>query len=253
MTKSLFMLLLFSTLVLRGGDVSGIVKRADQAYREGRWVEARGSLLRAAALAETGAEKEGLLERVGELNMELLLSPYEQPECIWLEVQPGDTLGKIAQRAGTTIELLKGMNRMTSNQVRLGRRLKVLVRPFQVVVDKSENTAVLLLDGQFFKKYDVSTGASANTPVGEFEITDRIVHPDWWHPESGERIRYGEEGHRIGTHWLGWNVKGFGIHGTDEPEKIGQAVSLGCVRMRNEEVKELFELLPSGTRVQVKE
>src|SRR5690606_3265597 len=114
-------------------------------------------------------------------------------------------------------------------------------------------TAILRLDGQFFKRYEVSTGAAANTPVGQFKITDRIVHPDWWHPVTKERIPYGAPGHKIGTHWLGWDVKGFGIHGTDEPEKIGQAVSLGCVRMRNKEVEELFMLLPSGTKVEVKE
>ncbi|WFB35260.1 L,D-transpeptidase family protein [Kiritimatiellota bacterium B12222] len=234
-------------------DVEPLVQRAEQAYAQGRWVEARETLLRAAALEDDAEKKARLYEQIGDLNMELLLSPYEQPECVWLEVQPGDTLGKIAQRADTTIELLKAMNRMESNQVRLGRRMKVLFAPFTVVIDKSSNVAVVKLDGQFFKQYQVSTGATANTPVGEFKLTDRLVHPDWWHPETKQRISYGEPGHRIGTHWLGWDVKGFGIHGTDEPEKIGQAVSLGCVRMRNEEVAELYMLLPTGTKIIVKE
>jgi len=79
------------------------------------------------------------------------------------------------------------------------------------------------------------------------------VHPVWWHPETGERIPYGDPRHRIGTHWLGWDRKGFGIHGTDEPEKIGQPVSLGCVRLRNEDVAELYLLLPIGTKVAVQE
>ena len=234
-------------------DVTPLKERAESAYQNGRWLESRNTLLRAYLLADAAEQKKEVLDRLGEMNMLLLLGPYEQPEAIWLEVQPGDTLGKIAKRAGTTIELLKAMNRLSSNQVRLGRRLKVLYDSFEVKIDKSENTAELYLGDKLFKRYAVSTGARANTPVGEFKITDRIVHPDWWHPETGQRIKYGEPGHRIGTHWLGWDVKGFGIHGTDEPEKIGQAVSLGCVRMLNKEVAELYMLLPSGTKVTVTE
>lgn len=49
--------------------------------------------------------------------------------------------------------------------------------------------------------------------------------------------------------WLGWNVKGFGIHGTEEPGCIGEPVSPCCVRMHNDDVGELFNLLPSGTKV----
>ncbi len=250
--RSWILCLLFLPL-LRAADVQPMVQRGEVAYREGRWVEARDTLIRAAGLTDTEEQKQQILKRVGQINIELLMSPYEQPGCIWLEVQPGDTLGKIAKRAGTTIELLKAMNRMSSNNIRLGRRIKVLVEPFDLVIDKSENIATLHLGGQFFKQYDVSTGATANTPEGSFKITDRIVHPEWWHPVTKERIPYGAPGHKIGTHWLGWDVKGFGIHGTDEPEKIGQAVSLGCVRMRNEEVEELYILLPSGTPVKVKE
>jgi hypothetical protein len=245
--------MLLGSLTLQAIEVTPLVQRGEEAYRQGRWVEARNTLLRAAGLTEDVEKKKQILQRVGEINLELLLSPYAQPETIWLEVQPGDTLGKIAARADTTIELLKAMNRMTGNQVRLGRKMKVLYEPFAVEIDKSDNVLVLTLGGQFFKRYQVSTGAKANTPVGDFVLTDRIVHPDWWHPETKESIPYGAPGHRIGTHWLGWDVKGFGIHGTDEPEKIGQGVSLGCVRMRNEEVEELYMLLPSGTKIQVRD
>lgn len=243
----------FCCLTLQAVDVSPLLQRGEDAYRQGRWLEARDTLLRASGLEADAGKKAEILKRVGEINLALLLSPYEQPESIWLEVQPGDTLGKIAQRAGTTIELLKAMNRMTDANVRLGRKMKVLYAPFAVKIDKNDNRLVLTLDGRFFKSYPVSTGANANTPVGAFVLTDRIVHPDWWHPVTKERIPYGAPGHRIGTHWLGWDVKGFGIHGTDEPEKIGQAVSLGCVRMRNEDVAELYMLLPSGTPVQVQD
>ena len=42
---------------------------------------------------------------------------------------------------------------------------------------------------------------------------------------------------------------GYGIHGTNKPETVGQAVSHGCVRMRNEDIERLFEMVPVGTPV----
>ncbi|MCC5843731.1 MAG: L,D-transpeptidase family protein [Verrucomicrobia bacterium] len=245
------LLLLFWVCVgLSGhGDVRPLMERAERARERGRLEEARETLFRAMRFAE---EPEALAEvrsRLGEINLELLHSRHPQAESAWVEIRSGDTLGKIAAREGTTVELLRTSNQIRGDSIRLGQRLKVLREPFLIRVNKENNELVLYLGGRFFKAYQVSTGAGANTPEGEFRITDRIVHPDWWHPETRRRIPYGDPDHRIGTHWLGWNVRGFGIHGTDEPERLGEPVSLGCVRMHNDDVKELHDLVPSGTRV----
>ncbi|MCX5679981.1 MAG: L,D-transpeptidase [Candidatus Omnitrophica bacterium] len=53
----------------------------------------------------------------------------------------------------------------------------------------------------------------------------------------------------LGSRWLGISKPSYGIHGTTQPESIGQSVTEGCVRMRNEEVKELYILVPEGTEV----
>lgn len=234
-------------------DVTPLVERAERARAAGRNGEARETLLR----AENLAVDEDLLRRVrkslGEVNMILLRSRHPQPESDWVTVRAGDTLGRIAARHGTTVELLRASNGLSGDNIRQGQRLKVIQKPFTVHVDKSTNELTVKLDGRFFKSYRVSTGEGGNTPVGEFRITDRIEHPDWWHPEHGRRIPYGHPDHRIGTHWLGWDRKGFGIHGTDEPERLGESVSLGCVRMHNDDVEELHMLVPSGTKVIVTE
>ncbi len=237
--------------LLFAADVSPLVDRAERALAAGRSLEARDTLLRAATLAEDAASRDELLDRVGVLNLSLLLSRAPQPETRRVEIRSGDSLGRIAEQHRTTIELLRASNQLPGNTIRLGDRLKVLDAPFSVTVDKAANRLTLLLGGRFFKHYPVSTGAGGNTPTGDFVIVDRIEHPTWWHPDTGEAIPYGAPGHRIGTHWLGWNLKGFGIHGTDEPEKIGQPVSLGCVRLRNDDVAELYMLLPAGTPVTV--
>jgi lipoprotein-anchoring transpeptidase ErfK/SrfK len=48
---------------------------------------------------------------------------------------------------------------------------------------------------------------------------------------------------------MGFNLDGYGIHGTIHPDMIGQPVSAGCVRMLNNDVEELFDIVPEGTRV----
>ena len=116
-------------------------------------------------------------------------------------------------------------------------------------VDKSENILILKKDGEILKKYRVSTGLNNSTPVGIFKITHKLENPTWyWH---GEVIPPTSPKNQLGTRWLGITAKGYGIHGTTEPEKLGQQVSAGCIRMKNEEVEELFRLVPSGTSVTI--
>lgn len=247
--KTLLILLSVCLSLAVTGDVTPLRERAERAYQSGRWEEARETLHRAMRLTGDPEVRAAVRQRLGEINLALLTSRHPQAESAWVEVRSGDTLGRIAAREGTTVELLRMSNQIRGDSIRVGQRLKVLREPFVIRVSKERNELTLYLGGRFFKAYRVSTGAGANTPEGEFRITDRIVHPDWWHPETRRRIPYGDPDHRIGTHWLGWNVPGFGIHGTDEPERLGESVSLGCVRMHNDDVKELHDLVPSGTRV----
>ena len=57
----------------------------------------------------------------------------------------------------------------------------------------------------------------------------------------------------FGARWMRISVPwgGYGIHGTNAPESIGTAASHGCVRMRNEDVIQLYDIVPLGTEVQI--
>jgi len=250
------MRLLFCCLALFGlseaKDLSPLLERGEMAYQSGRWDESRRTFARAVSLSDEGEVREWALKRLGEVNRDLLFSRLPQEECVRVKVLPGDSLDRIAKRAGTTSDLLRKTNAIKGDTIRLGQQLKVPILTFRVEVDISDNILDVFMGDRFFKRYQVSTGAGGNTPQGDFRIVNRIIHPTWWHPQTGERIPFGDPRHHIGTHWLGWDRKGFGIHGTDEPEKIGQPVSLGCVRLRNEDVSELYMLLPIGTAVRVK-
>jgi lipoprotein-anchoring transpeptidase ErfK/SrfK len=52
---------------------------------------------------------------------------------------------------------------------------------------------------------------------------------------------------------MGFDLKGYGIHGTTEPQHLGKQVTAGCVRMANSDAEELYTIIPVGTEVTVVE
>jgi len=183
------------------------------------------------------------------INMELIFSNTQTPDAVIHEVIRGDTLGKLAKKYGTTIDLIKKNNHLKNDIIRIGQKLRIWTAAFNIFVDKSQNILILKKDDEVLKVYDVSTGSNSSTPVGEFKVTTKLVDPVWFNrgvvvpPESPENV--------LGSRWLGFDIPGYGIHGTVEPETIGQQVTAGCVRMRNEEVEELYTIIPLGTKVVV--
>jgi lipoprotein-anchoring transpeptidase ErfK/SrfK len=121
-----------------------------------------------------------------------------------------------------------------------------------ILVDKSENVLLLKDDGQVVKRYVVSTGKDNSTPAGKYKIINKLEDPTWYKPGGGV-YKAGDKKNEIGTRWMGLSKKGYGIHGTIEPQRLGEQVSHGCVRMKNEEIEELFKLVPTGTPVTIKD
>ena len=188
-------------------------------------------------------------QRLGNLNVALLFSPVVTELDETHQVKPGDTLGKIASSYGTTVEFLRRANSLKSSVIRPEQKLKVPKGKFGIVVDKSQNQLLLTENNQFVKLYPVATGKENSTPVGAFKIISRIPNPVWYTqgavvpPDSPKNI--------LGTRWLGIDQKGYGIHGSVDPTAIGKQVTAGCVRMSNQDVEELFDIVPVGTEVTI--
>ncbi len=210
-------------------------------------------LARAVDGAPTEGQRRQLRDELSELNRRWLATPSWTGGKTNATVQKGDTLDRIARRLGVTIELLRWSNGLTNDTIRPGMTLTVPVGPVELEVDKSDNLLTVRLAGRFLLEYSVATGRDNCTPTGVFTIVDRVREPTWWRPSDGRPIPYGHPEHELGTHWLAWDLKGYGIHGTSRPETIGTQASLGCVRMRNEDVAEVFALSPVGTRVTVRD
>ncbi len=103
--------------------------------------------------------------------------------------------------------------------------------------------------------YEVAVGHDDwQTPVGEFTIMSKLENPAWQHPITQERIEPGPD-NPLGDRWIGFWTDGqaqIGFHGTNQEELIGEAVSHGCVRMRNQDIQALYAQVEVGTRVTVK-
>lgn len=222
------------------------------ALREaGKLAEAREALL---TLLANGGDAQLVAEiqkALGDLNMQLLLTPSPAPEKVDYVVQPGDSLGRIAKIHNTTIEVIQKVNGLRETIIQPAQRLRVTPTKFAVAVSKSQNTLLVSNDGKFFKLYRCGTGQYSTTPVGTFKIADRIPSPPWW--KDGQTIPFGSKENVLGKYWLALDIPHYGIHGTWEPETIGRQSSQGCIRLINEDVEELFIILPVGTPVQVTE
>jgi L,D-transpeptidase ErfK/SrfK len=142
--------------------------------------------------------------------------------------------------------------------------------PLQLVLDRRRRLLRVVVDGRTLRRYPVAVGRPGwETPVGQFSVLEKQVQPVWEHPVSGLRIGPGPA-NPLGSRWIGFQRdcrgrRGFqgarpvvlrgcivaGFHGTPNRASIGRASSHGCVRLYEEDVRELFELVRIGTPVMV--
>jgi lipoprotein-anchoring transpeptidase ErfK/SrfK len=186
-------------------------------------------------------------KKVEDLNIKLIFSPLLTAKSIIYTIAPGDSLIKIAKEFKTTPELIMKSNRLTDDKIFPGRKIKVWTAPFSIVVDKSQNILMLKTDEEIIKTYIVSTGVNNSTPVGNFKIINKLPHPTWF--KAGAVIAPGSPDNILGSRWFGFNLPGYGIHGTTESQNLGRQVTQGCVRMSNSDIEELYAIVPEGTEV----
>jgi lipoprotein-anchoring transpeptidase ErfK/SrfK len=119
----------------------------------------------------------------------------------------------------------------------------------EVVVSIPQRKLALVENGEVLRIYDVAVGATNSpSPAGTFNITNRLQNPTYYHP--GVVIEPGPN-NPLGTRWIGLDVKGYGIHGTNVPSSIGKAASHGCIRMRQTDLEELFTMVRVGDAVRI--
>lgn len=229
---------------------------ATELYNKAVALESQGELVTAKIDLQRLIEEHPNFKQIGEaqkkledLNMKIIFSSLVTPQTKVYEVNPGDNLDRIAKEFNTTVELIKKSNNLSSNIIRAGQKLRIWTESFSILVDKSQNTLILKSNDEIIKTYRVSTGLNNCTPVGNFKVTSKLVNPVWF--KAGAVVPSESPENVLGSRWLGFNLPGYGIHGTIQPETIGQQITQGCVRMLNKDVEELYSLMPMGTEVTI--
>ncbi len=239
--------------------------KAQQLFARAQTLAAAGSLLQARdllgeviATATDESLKNNAMRVQGRVNVQLFLSTTPTPEKKSYVIQPGDSLDKIARVNKTTVDLIRKINKMENSTIYPGGRLLLPAAPFVVQVNKSAKTVDLTMNGKLFKRYIVGLGVNGKTPVGKFQTVVHQTNPDWT-PPGGGIIKFGDPKNLLGTRWMSIQdatrpeIKGFGIHGTSARDSIGAETSNGCIRMLNEDVEELYMLIPPRTEVIISE
>src|SRR5687768_4142701 len=104
---------------------------------------------------------------------------------------------------------------------------KILIYPARRLLELYEGT-------ERISYYPIAVGKkSTPTPLGHYTIIAKTIFP----------------GGVFGSRWMGLSIPHYGIHGTNNPSSIGQAVSKGCIRMHNHDIESLFQRVQIGTIV----
>ncbi len=129
-------------------------------------------------------------------------------------------------------------------------------RPGTIVVNTTERRLYYVLPGHEALKYGVGVGRPGFTWAGASHVANKREWPDWTPPPQMLKRRPDLPRHMEGgiDNPLGARamyIAGtlFRIHGSNEPDTIGQAVSSGCIRMTNDDVTDLYNRVKVGAPV----
>lgn len=154
------------------------------------------------------------------------------------------------------------------NRLSVGQKLKLVTGPFHAIVSKSAYRMDVYLgptdrpdEWVYVRSFRVGLGEGNSTPLGEFVVRpkSKLINPHWVNPRTGEQFAADDPKNPIGEHWIGLDglgdaqhYAGYGIHGTIEPDSVGQQRSMGCVRLAADDIAFVYELLTeSGSRIRI--
>jgi len=125
-----------------------------------------------------------------------------------------------------------------------------LARPSRrIVVSLPDHKLAVMESGRVVRIFDTAVGAARTpSPTGCYKIVQRIPDPTWY--TKGKIVPPGKS-NPLGPRWLGLSLKGYGIHGTNNPKSIGRNASHGCIRLRNRDIEELFDMVSVGDEVEL--
>jgi lipoprotein-anchoring transpeptidase ErfK/SrfK len=242
---------------------------------EGKLVDGRRVLSALLSAQDAGLlpmDAQAIRDTLQSVNQKLIFSreiDATDPLVEQYVIKPGDFLAKLARRSNVPFEFLEFVNNTTAKKIQIGQKIKLVKGPFHAVVDKSAYRMDIFVDDPaapatqstpagrlYIRSFPVGHGTDNHTPTGAFMIRaqGKVTNPRWINPQTGEHFEPDDAKNPIGDYWLGLqgttpetaNVQGYGIHGTIDPDSIGKQSSMGCVRLRDEDIKMVYFMLTDG-------
>jgi lipoprotein-anchoring transpeptidase ErfK/SrfK len=249
------------------GDARQLIEQADAKRKSEDLLEARKLLV---AAIDTGklseAEHDDVLRRLSQINDVVVFSPKKfitDETASLYKVQPGDLMQKIAAKYDTTWQFIGRLNGITDpRKLQVGKTLKIIKGPLHAKVDKSDFTLDVYIGKPgspgaiFLKRFRVGLGEHDSTPTGEWLVDTKLENPRYYSPRpDGPRvIEPDDPTNPLGERWIALigqtgqavGKTSYGIHGTIEPDSIGKKKSMGCIRLLNEDVELVYDMLIPG-------
>lgn len=256
--------------VSAASPVAFLVSQGDALVAQGKPVEARDAYNRALFDARASdSDRSVLREKLAALAEAITFSPRVEPGDAMSETyafQSGDRLVRLPYTKNLSVDwrLIARVNRIADpGRIGLNQRMKLIKGPFHAVVHKNSfrmdvfsNATDSAGNRIFVRSFAVGLGEHGSTPTGSFIVKpkSKLVNPKWVNPRTGEKFGADDPKNPIGERWIGLDgtdastklLSGYGIHGTIEPESIGQEKSMGCVRLVDRDVEFIYELLFEG-------
>jgi lipoprotein-anchoring transpeptidase ErfK/SrfK len=176
-------------------------------------------------------------------------------------VPPGGVLAKIAQSHEVSPDLLMRINGITdARRLRAGQNIKVLNGPFHALVSKGQFSLELWLGepqakgSMYITSFPAGLGKDDSTPSGVWAVQNKLKNPAYYSPRGQGIIAADDPKNPLGEFWIGLTgtdghavgKTSYGIHGTVDPNSIGKQESMGCIRLKNEDVAQVFDMLLEG-------
>lgn len=178
---------------------------------------------------------------------------YFDPKPQFLQpyvVKPNDQFAVFAKHYNVPWQYLARLNQVDPKKIRPGQQLKVIKGPFSAIIELNAFVLTVHAYGYYVRAYPIGIGKDGATPLGKFSVLNKVTNPQYTDPQ-GHVIDGDDPNNPLGERWLDLG-KGYGIHGTIARNSIGKAESRGCIRLRNEDVEEVYDMLAVGSEVTIR-
>ena len=253
-------------------DAEKVCKEGLDLVRQDKLIAARGKLSEAFFSGKLSDKQQSkIIPVMTELAEKTLLSGacYDHdPYVLRLTVAKGQTLEGLTKKWQLRVpwRMIVKINDdvASAKSVRVGQGVTAIQGPFHAIVSNSRFTMDVYLQREklpkvFVKRFTVGVGGKKDpTPEGTWFVTlGKKQEKTPWFPSASSpitgMIRWNEPGYPLGKkgYWIALtgrdekikHVTGIGIHGTNDLTSIGKAQSIGCIRMRDEDIEWTFAML----------